>query len=123
MRRVAYENALPLGPIMRWAVLAVLTGMLGLCYVHMKHKLKVEGDRCRELEAVVADLDERLKVTGNEIMRLTSRPELERRRQEGFIKMIGVQDSRLQRLRARPDSVMEVTAYQPPPTAVGEVTP
>lgn len=99
MRSRASEQALPLGSIMRWAVLAVLLGVLGLCYVHMKHKLKVEGDRCRELEAAVADLDERLKVTGNEIMRLTSRPELERRRQEGFIKMITVQDARLQRVR------------------------
>jgi hypothetical protein len=99
MRNRASDQAFPLGSIMRWAVLAVIIGVLGLCYVHMKHKLKVEGDRCRELEAVVADLDQRLKVTGNEIMRLTSRPELERRRQEGFIKMIEVQAARLQRVR------------------------
>lgn len=99
MRSRATVQGLPLGSIMPWAVLAILIGVLGLCYVHMKHKLKVDGDRCRELEAVVADLDERLKVTGNEIMRLTSRPELERRRQEGFIKMIAVQSSRLQRVK------------------------
>ena len=34
-------------------------------------------------------------------MRLTSRPELERRRDEGFIRMIEVQDSRLNRLRVQ----------------------
>jgi len=122
MRRLRHDNHLPLGAIMRWAVLAVLTGVLGLCYVHMKHKLKVDGDRCREFEARVADLDERLKITGNEIMRLTSRPELERRRQEGFIKMIGVQDARLQRLRARPD--FEVAEHRVVATAAaGEVQP
>lgn len=95
------DNALPLVPMMRWLVLVVFIGLLGLCYVHMKHKLKVDGDRCRDLEASVAALDERLKVASNEIMRLTSRPELERRRQEGFIRLIEVQDSRLNRLRVQ----------------------
>lgn len=95
------DSALPVGPMMRWLVLVAFLGLLGLCYVHMKHKLKVDGDRCRDLEASVAALDERLKVAGNEIMRLTSRPELERRRQEGLIRMIQVQDSRLNRLRVQ----------------------
>lgn len=114
------DNALPLGPIMRWLVLVVFLGLLGLCYVHMKHKLKVDGDRCRDLEAAVAALDEKLKVAGNEIMRLTSRPELERRRQEGFIRMIQVQDSRLNRLRVQTTAL----AAQPVGPAEGaEVIP
>ena len=101
MRTSGHDNALPLGPMMRWLVLVVFVGLLGLCYVHMKHKLKVDGDRCRDLEAAIAALDEKLKVAGNEVMRLTSRPELERRRQEGWISMIEVQDSRLNRLRVQ----------------------
>lgn len=99
MRKASRENVLPLGPLMRWVVVVTILGALGLCFVHMKHKLKVDGDRCRDLEHAVADLDEKLKVTGNEIMRLTSRPALERRRQEGLIEMIPVQDARLTRLR------------------------
>jgi hypothetical protein len=101
MRTSAHDNALPVGPMMRWLVLVIFVGLLGLCYVHMKHKLKVDGDRCRDLEAAIAALDEKLKVAGNEVMRLTSRPELERRRQEGWISMIEVQDSRLNRLRVQ----------------------
>lgn len=101
MRASGHDNALPLGPMMRWLVLVIFVGLLGLCYVHMKHKLKVDGDKCRDLEAAIAALDEKLKVAGNEVMRLTSRPELERRRQEGFIRMIEVQDSRLNRLRVQ----------------------
>ena len=101
MRTSGHDNALPLGPMMRWLVLVVFVGLLGLCYVHMKHKLKVDGDKCRDLEAAIAALDEKLKVAGNEVMRLTSRPELERRRQEGWISMIEVQDSRLNRLRVQ----------------------
>ena len=101
MRRMHRENALPIGPLARWLVVVVFLGLLGLCYVHMKHKLKVDGDRCRDLEHAVADLDEKLKVAGNEIMRLTSRPALERRREEGLIEMIPVQDARLTRLRVQ----------------------
>ncbi len=101
MRTAARDNALPLGPLMHWLVVVVFLGLLGLCYVHMKHKLKVDGDRCRDLEHAVADLDEKLKVADNEVMRLTSRPALERRRQEGFIRMVQVQDSRMVRLRAQ----------------------
>lgn len=101
MTRGGHDNALPLGPLMRWLVLVVFVGLLGLCYVHMKHKLKVDGDRCRDLEMALEALDERLLVANNEIMRMTSRPELERRRQEGLIRMIQVQDSRLNRLRVQ----------------------
>jgi hypothetical protein len=110
MRKLHQDNALPLGPLMRWLVLVVLIGLLGLCYVHMKHKLKVDGDRCRVLEIALADLDERIKVADNEIMRLTSRPALERRRREGLIEMIPVQDSRLTRLRVQTSAMVALPA-------------
>lgn len=101
MRYTHSDNALPLGPLMRWLVLVIFLGVLGLSFVHMKHRLKIDGDRRRDLEQAVAQLDEKLKVANNEIMRLTSRPALERRRQEGFIQMMPVQDSRMVRLRAQ----------------------
>lgn len=95
------DSALSLGTMMHLVVLVAFLGLLGLCYVHMKHKLKVDGDRYRDLEHAVADLDEKLKVAANEAMRLTSRPALERRRQEGFIRMVQVQDSRTVRVRSQ----------------------
>ncbi len=120
MRTSGRDDALPLGPMVRWLVLVAFFGLLGLSYVHMKHKLKVDGDRCRDLESAIAALDEKLKVAGNEVMRLTSRPELERRRDEGIIRMIEVQDSRLNRLR------VQTTALAAQPVKrdeVGEVYP
>ena len=101
MRNSGRDNALPLGPLMRWLVLVVFVGLLGLCYVNMKHKLKVDGDRCRDLEVALEGIEEKLLVANNEIMRLTSRPALERRRAEGLIEMIPVQDARLTRLRVQ----------------------
>lgn len=101
MKTATYDNTLPVGSLVRWVLIVGFLGVLGLCYVHMKHKLKVDGDRCRELEMAISDLDEKLKVASNEVMRLTSRPALERRRQEGFIQMVQVQDGRLVRLRVQ----------------------
>lgn len=98
MKMDSRDNALPLGPVVYWVMLAIFLSVLGLCYVRMKHTLKVDGDRCRDLEHEVADLDEKLKVAANEMMRLTSRPALERRRQEGFIRMVQVQNASLVRL-------------------------
>ena len=114
MNRHANESVLPIGPLMRWLVLVVFVGLLGLCYVHMKNKLKVDGDRCRELEMAIEALDEKLQVAGNEVMRLTSRPELERRRQEGLIRMVPVQDSRLNRLRIQTSALAAEPVVRPP---------
>lgn len=98
------ESSLPLGPLVRWLLLVGFVGILGLCYVQMKHRLKVDGDRRRELEHTVADLGEKLKVAENEVMKATSRPALERRCQEGYIRMVQVQDSRMVRLRGQSET-------------------
>jgi hypothetical protein len=113
MRTVTYDNVLPVGLFVRWGLIVGFLGLLGLCYVQMKHRLKIDGDRCRELEMSIADLDEKLKVASNEVMRLTSRPALERRRQEGFIRMVQVQDGRLVRLRVQTSAAAALPVNPP----------
>lgn len=88
----------------RWLALVVFVGLLGLSYVHMKQKLTADGDLCRELENAVRELDEKLLGVTSDIRRLTGRPSLERRRQEGFIRMMEVADSRIVRLRPQTES-------------------
>lgn len=90
--------------LVRWLALVVFVGLLGLSYVHMKQKLASDGDLCRELENAVRELDERLLGVNSEIRRLTGRPSLERRRQEGFIRVMDVADSRIVRLRPQTES-------------------
>lgn len=99
MSRAHSEQVLPLGSLMPWLCLVAFIGLLGLCYVNMTQKLKTDGDLCRELEQKVHDLDEKIQVASGEIIRMTARPALERRREEGFIKMMPVTDARLVRLR------------------------
>ena len=99
MNRGLNDQALPLGPLMRWLSGVALIGLLGLCYVNLTHKLKADGNLCRDVEQAVRDLDEKLQVVSGEIIRMTARPALERRREEGFISMMPVADARLVRLR------------------------
>ena len=112
MRRVHRDNALPLGPLARWLFVVVFLGLLGLCYVHMKQKLAADGNLCRELENAVRELDERLLGVNSDIRRLTGRPSLERRRQEGFIRMMEVADARIVRLRLQTESAALPVAHE-----------
>lgn len=103
--RARLEQSASLGLLARWLAVVVFVGLLGLSYVHMKQKLASDGNLCRELENAVRELDEKLLVVNTDIRRLTGRPSLERRRDEGFIRMIDVADSRIVRLREQTESV------------------
>lgn len=93
-----------LGFLVPWLALVVFMAVLGFCYVHLKHRLTADGNLCRELEIAVRDLDEKLVGVTSDIRKLTGRPSLERRRQEGFIRMMDVSDSRIVRLRPQTEA-------------------
>lgn len=99
-----------------WLALVVFIGVLGVCYVHLKQGLAADGNLCRELEISVRELDEKLVAVNSDIRRFTGRPSLERRRQEGFFRMMEISDSRVVRLRPRTESAAL-------PVAAEEVTP
>ncbi|MFM7375261.1 MAG: hypothetical protein ACKO39_08940 [Chthoniobacterales bacterium] len=102
--RTRQEQSASLGMLARWLSVVVFVSLLGICYVHMKQRLAADGNLCRELENAVRDLDEKLLDVNTGIRRLTGRPSLERRREEGFIRMIDVSDSRIVRLREQTES-------------------
>ncbi|MFZ9932135.1 MAG: hypothetical protein ACO3J2_03535 [Chthoniobacterales bacterium] len=88
----------------RWLALVIFVGLLGVCYVHLKQKLTVDGNLCRDLERAVLELDEKILGVTSDIRRLTGRPSLERRREEGFIRMMEVTDGRVVRLRPQTEA-------------------
>lgn len=104
MSRASHEQAAGLGMLARWLAVVVFIGVLGLCYVQMKQKFTTDGNLCRDLENSVRELDEKLVVVNTDIRRLTGRPSLERRREEGFIRVIDVTDSRIVRLREQTEA-------------------
>ena len=100
----AREQSSGLGLLACWLAVVLFAGLLGLCYVQMKQKLAADGNLCRELENAVRELDERLLAANTDIRKLSGRPALERRKQEGFIRMIDVTDSRIVRLREQSEN-------------------
>jgi len=104
MSRAQQDQAHGVMFLVRWLALVVFVGLLGVCYVHMKQKLTADGNLCRDLENSVRELDEKLLGIDSDIRRLTGRPALERRRQEGFIRMMEVTDARIVRLRPQTES-------------------
>ena len=104
MSRSRSEQSAGFGVLARWVAVVVFIGLLGLCYVQMKQKLAADGNLCHELENAVKELDEKLLVANTDIRKLSGRPALERRREEGFIRMIEVTDSRVVRLREQTDA-------------------
>lgn len=104
MSRTRNEQSAGLGMLACWITVVAFVGLLGLCYVQMKQKLGAEGNICRDLENAVRELDEKLLVVNTDIRRLTGRPSLERRREEGFIRVIDVTDSRIVRLREQTEA-------------------
>lgn len=93
-----------LGFLVPWLALVVFMAVLGFCYVHLKHRLAADGNLCRELEIAVRDLAEKLDGVNSDVRKLTGRPSLERRRQEGFIRMMDVSDARIVRLRSQSEA-------------------
>lgn len=92
------EESSGIGLLACWLAVVLFVGLLGLCYVQMKQKLTADGNLCRELENAVKDLDEKLLDVGTDIRKLSGRPALERRCEQGFIRMVQVTETRIVRL-------------------------
>lgn len=100
MRSERHESVLPVAPLMRWLVLVVFIGLLGLCYVQMKIRLTAAGNEQRELERELLQMGEKNQVLQSQVTRLSSRAALQARMEEGMIRMVPIPDTQVVRLRA-----------------------
>jgi cell division protein FtsB len=80
-------NQLQCASLFRWIVLAGFFGVAGLSYVYLKIQLNQSGKQRKRLEQDLRSLEADNDVMGAQIILLKSRPALERRLQEGFIKL------------------------------------
>lgn len=104
MSRVNREQSSGAGLMACWLAIVLFAGFLGLCCVQMKQRLAADGNLCRELENAVKGLDEKLRTVNTDIRRLSGRPALERRREEGFIRMVDVTEGAMVRVREQTES-------------------
>jgi hypothetical protein len=98
--RHRHANAVPLGSIAIWITVAAFTCGAGLFYVHCKNQLHITGGQIRLLERDLAALITQDEVVRAKIASLSSHAALQRRLDEGFIKLVPISDDRLVRVEA-----------------------
>lgn len=100
--RKKHANALPVASLARWVLAAFLIGVTGLGYVYTKNQLHRSGDEIKSLEHKLDDLTTQNNLMHGKISTLSSRSMLQRRLNEGFIKMVPVSDDRIVRVNVQP---------------------
>ena len=105
------SNGLHLLALTRWIVIAAFLGAAGLSYVYLKNQ---ENACCAQRKALEQNLHE-LIVQNNgleaQIFRLTSHSALQRRLDEGFIKLVPISAQAV--VRVRPQDASRRLATEP----------
>jgi hypothetical protein len=100
--RKKHANSLPVATLARWIFVAFFIGVTGLGYVYLKNQLCSTGDEIKNMEHKLEDLITQNNVMHGKISTLSSRTMLQRRLNEGFIRMIPVSDDRIVRVNVQP---------------------
>ncbi|MEA3187578.1 MAG: hypothetical protein QOD99_1408 [Chthoniobacter sp.] len=92
-------NGVPVAGLTRWIVVSIFLGASGLSYVYLKNQLHAAGDEIHALERQLADLQMQNDVVHSQATRLSSYDALNRRKTEGFIKMVPITDEHIIRVK------------------------
>jgi cell division protein FtsB len=92
-------NLLHCASLLRWLVLTAFFGAAGLSYVYLKNQLHVSGTQRKALEQQLHELIAENNVLDAQIARLKSHTALQRRLQEGFIKLVPITNQSLVLIR------------------------
>jgi hypothetical protein len=100
--RKKHANSLPVASLAKWIIAAFFLGVIGLSYVYLKNQHLTTGDEIKRLEREFDSLNTQNDLMRGRIAALSSRSVLQRRLNEGFIKMIPVTDDRIVRINTAP---------------------
>lgn len=92
-------NRLQFAALLRGVIITAFLGVAGLSYVYLKNQMHVCGTQRKAMEQELHDLIAENNVMEAQIARLTSRTALQRRLDEGFIKLIPINGQSLVRVR------------------------
>ena len=94
-------NRLQFAALLRGVIITVFLGVAGLSYVYLKNQLHVCGTQRKALEQELNELTAGNDVMAAQISRLTSRSALQRRLDEGFIKLVPITSQALVRVHTQ----------------------
>jgi hypothetical protein len=100
--RRRHANTLPLASIAIWITVAAFVCAAGLFYVYCKNQLHITGTKIKLLERELEALIKQDEVVRAKIASLSSHAALQRRLDDGFIKLVPITDDRLVRVEASP---------------------
>jgi hypothetical protein len=100
--RRRHANAVSLTSVATWVSVCLFLGGAGLGYVSIKNQAHTKGATIKNLERTLADLKTQDEVVSSKIALLSSRAALQRRVNEGFVKLAPISDERLVRLDVAP---------------------
>ena len=95
------SNGLHLVLLCKWVVIAAFLGVAGLSYVYLKNQLHDSGKQRKALEQTLHELIVQNNVYESQIFDLTSRTSLQRRLDEGTIKLVPVSAQAVIRVHPR----------------------
>ena len=84
------NNRLQFAALLRWVIIAVFLGVAGLSYLYLKNQLFVLGSHRRAMEQELRDLIAQNNVLENRVSSLTSFTALQRKMDDGFLKMVPI---------------------------------
>ena len=94
-------NRLQFVTLLRGVIITAFLGVAGLSYVYLKNQMHVCGAQRKEMEQELHDLISENNVMEAQIARLTSRTALQRRLDEGFIKLVPISSQSLVRVHTQ----------------------
>lgn len=96
--RRKHANTIPVASLAKWIIAAFFLAIAGLSYVYFKNQLHATGTQIKVLERQIAELGTEHELMLAKVSGLCSRASLQRRLNEGFIKMLPISDDRIVRL-------------------------
>ncbi len=105
-------NRLQFAVLLRGVIITVFLGVAGLSYVYLKNQLHVCGTQRKALEQELNALISENNVLEAQISRLTSRSALQRRLDEGFVKMVPITSQALVRVHTPENNRWVVDDHQ-----------
>ena len=97
-------NRLQFAALFRGVVITAFLGVAGLSYVYLKNQMNVCCAQRKALEQELHDLIAENNVMEAQIARLTSRTALQRRLDEGFIKLVPINNQAIVRVHTQENS-------------------
>ena len=84
------NNQLQFAALLRWVVITAVLGVAGLKYLDLKKQLFAQGTHRHDMEGELRDLIAQNNVLENRVASLTSFTALQRKMDDGFLKMVPI---------------------------------